>query len=299
MQHDMPTAYKNVLIPLFGLLAVGMVGIHCADGVCDPADADKCDGDYLVSCSEEDYTEGAVLAKVNCSPGTCIELDPVEYLVSALCVESDQQTQACLDNQEGGGVCDGSNYVYCYAGYVLELVEECASPDHCVIESAGYPGCTETVGKNPRCPQGDSVYLSAQCDGAELLHCAYGYLTESVDCASAALCYFSAEEETSSCILSEEPDSRCEELIALGEQPEAGFRNGCDDELAISCLDTYLVSETDCTAERGSCFDGACRTPIRYLPSGNGGCSTAPVGNAFQVTLFWKLVTAFIFAAGF
>jgi hypothetical protein len=276
-----------------------MVGIHCNDDVCDSDDADKCDGDYLVSCTQEAYTTGAVLTEVNCSPGTCVEIDPAEYLLSALCVESDQQTQACLDNQEGGGVCDGSNYVYCYAGYVLELVEECASPDHCVIEAAGYPGCTETVGINPRCPQGEDVFLSAECDGAELLNCAYGYLTESVDCSSEELCYFSPAEETSSCILADAPDSRCEELIALDEQPVEGIRHGCDDELAFACLDTYLVSETDCADGRGTCFDGACRAPIKYLPPSDDGCSTAPVGKALGTSLFWKLVTGLVFAAGF
>ncbi|MCP4199358.1 MAG: hypothetical protein GY762_19610 [Proteobacteria bacterium] len=173
-----------------------------------------------------------------------------------------------------------------------------ACQDHCVIEAAGYPGCTETVGINPRCPQGESVYLSAQCDGAELLHCAYGYLIESVDCSSADLCYFSEDEETSSCILSDVTDSRCEELIALGEQPEAGFRAGCDDDVAISCLDTYLASEVDCTADRGACFDGACRTPIQYLPPSDGACNTSPVGRALSTTLFWKLVTGLVFAAG-
>jgi hypothetical protein len=282
---------QGVLIPLFALLLLGAVGIHCEDDVCDVSDADKCDGDYLVSCFHDDYSEGAVRSQVDCSPGTCVEPDSEEYAVSALCVDSDEQNQACLDNPDQSAVCDGSRYLYCYAGYVREFVEECTSPDHCVIEEDGYSGCVETVGKDPRCP---NLSYAVLCDGAELFKCEYGYLTESVDCTSEELCYGSERTSTGGCILSDVPDSRCEELIANAEPLVAGMRTGCDGEVVFACLDEYLVSEVDCETNGGACFDGACREPTKYIPPSDDGCRAAPAGTSHRMTVLGTLLQVWL-----
>jgi hypothetical protein len=55
-------------------------------------------------------------------------------------------------------------------------------------------------------------------------------------------------------------------------------------------LDEYLVSETDCETNGGTCFDGACVAPTRYIPPSDGACRAAPVGKSHGMTLFWKIL---------
>ncbi len=286
-KNIMNAAGNQVLISVFALLIIGLVGLHCEDDVCAVSDEPRCEGDTLVYCTQGEFSDGPVLVQEDCSPGTCAEFDSEEYAASALCVVSDEQNQACLDQSDQIGVCDGSQFVNCYGGYVTEVVDECASPEHCLVEVDGFSGCVEEVDKDPRC---SATSYEVFCDGAELINCAKGYLRESVDCSSEELCYYSDQANTSGCILSDEPDGRCEAAIAAGVTPFDGVRIGCDGDLAVSCLDEYLASEIDCAENDGGCLEGTCSYPTGYIPPSDDGCRTAPVGRSHSTTLLWRLL---------
>lgn len=129
--------------------------------------------------------------------------------------------------------------VACEAGYVNAVVATCASPELCV--STTPPVCVATKVPDARCPA--SAGYTTTCAGDHALTCADGYFVEDKDCGPGLCDTTSLNPPSKGCLASRTPDPRC---TAIAGGVPAGGVNGCEDNVLFQCLDSVLVSTTDC-----------------------------------------------------
>jgi hypothetical protein len=131
-----------------------------------------CSGTNVVSC-RHGYVMGGDDCSLSGQTTSCASTAD-----DAFCAVDAEPSPACEPVDGTGAACDGTTYVYCDRGFVVEK-RECA------------PACTE-VGqdcflasqRDARCDP--TLAYTAFCDGEILVTCKGGYVTDRRDCAARA-----------------------------------------------------------------------------------------------------------------
>jgi hypothetical protein len=155
---------------------------RCADNVIQVCES---------ACSEPGC--GARWIKEHTCPTSCVE-DEDEG--EALCALSAKPDDHCADRRSDE-VCDGTRYVSCWHGFVLDA-RVCS--DACVSPSSGRAFCAISSNPDPRCsPEGDAAEVRF-CADKSVAGCHSGYGTVFIDCVAHGLsCQTSADGTSARC----------------------------------------------------------------------------------------------------
>jgi hypothetical protein len=248
-----------------GLLVSGLLVTGCRlvmDDECKPGD-EKCDGSRLVTC---DFDSGDARFKwsgAECQSGKCVETAPGDDSNIAYCTLGADPVPNCAGLEPLERACDGNYLVQCIQGYSVYEIEECVSAGLCHPE---VPACTVFPDKDPVCESEDPRSDVLICSGQWAVACMEGYRMFQVDCTAENLCYAFDEDRsipqpetvrTATCILSDQADARCEQLISQEPGDDIQWRRDCFGNFLVTCVNEFLVEDADCGED--TCTNASCQ----------------------------------------
>ena len=246
---------------LFGAAYLAALGAWACGPPCTPGEA-KCEGNVAMVCGGGGETP-VQWSHQDCGTGFCRKTEGVNPALAVCSLGPDPDPACAIAASERFDPlihCAGSTLIGCQAGYRVEVLDQCGSPELCkTFEQPLTHACVVSLDPAPACAAVDDFWAARRvCDGDRELTCYQKYALRARDC-GAGLCYTPplssnlVAQPGPSCLLSHDADPRCGDMsLKLYTYPDGEPRSarGCDGNSLFQCIDGMLADIQDCAPKK-------------------------------------------------